>query len=123
MQENEFPYLPARGRIYKLAVEDTAVDMLDDYKEEIAAILSTPLDPAWYPDDERHLDRQIRDALSELLEQYLESAFISDKYILPNNETIRSGFISDVVVAVREFREWQYREVQEEEEGQKEEAP
>jgi hypothetical protein len=123
MQENEFPYLPARGRIYKLAVEDTAVDMLDDYEEEIAAILSTPLDPAWYPDEERHLDIQIRDGLSELVERYLENAFISDKYILPDDEIIRSEFISDVVVAIREFREWQYREGLEEEEDQKEEAP
>jgi hypothetical protein len=123
MQKNKIVYLAARGRIYESAVEDTAVDMLDDYEEEIAAILSTPLDPEWYPDEERHLDMQIRDGLSELVEKYLENAFISEKYVLPDDETLRSEFISDVVVAVREFREWQYREVQEEEEDQKEEAP
>ena len=122
MQENEFPYLPARGRIYKLAVEDTAVDMLDDYEEEVAAILSTPLDPKWHPGEEWHRDNEIRDALSELVEQHLDNAFISEKYALPEGEAIRSEFISDVVVAVREFREWQYDEVQEEEEDQKEEA-
>jgi|SRR5271166_1331699 len=123
MQKNKIVYLPARGRIYESAVEDTAVDMLDDYEEEIAAILSTPLDPDWYPDEERHLDMQIRDGLSELVEKYLENAFISEKYVLPDDETLRSEFISDVVVAVREFREWQYQEVQEEEEDQKEQAP
>jgi hypothetical protein len=32
-----------------------------------------------------------------------------EKYVLPDDETIRSEFVSDVVVAVREFREWQYR--------------
>jgi translation elongation factor EF-Ts len=68
--------------------------------------------------------RQIRDGLSELVEKYLEDdVLIDEKYVLPDDETIRSEFISDVVVAVREFREWQYREVQEEEEDQKEEAP
>ena len=46
MQKNKIVCLPARGRIYESAVEDTAVDMLDVYEEEIAAILSTPLDPA-----------------------------------------------------------------------------
>jgi hypothetical protein len=51
------------------------------------------------------------------------TSFIDEKYVLPDDETIRREFISDVVVAVREFREWQYREVQEEEEDQKEEAP
>jgi hypothetical protein len=34
MQENEFPYLPDRGCIYKLAVKDTAADMLGDYEED-----------------------------------------------------------------------------------------
>jgi hypothetical protein len=58
MQKNKIVYLPARGRIYESAVEDTAVDMLDVYEEEIAAILSTPLDPAWHPDEEWHLDMQ-----------------------------------------------------------------
>jgi hypothetical protein len=124
MQKNKIVYLPARGRIYESAVEDTAVDMLDVYEEKVAAILSTPLDPAWYPDEESHLDIQIRDGLSELVEEYLEDdVLIGEKYVLPDDETIRSEFISDVVVAVREFREWQYREVQEEEEDQKEEAP
>src|SRR5258708_7518108 len=119
MQKNKIVYLPARGRIYESAVEDTAVDMLDDYEEEIAAILSTPLDPDWHPSK---FD-PICEGLSELVGKYLENAFISEKYVLPDDETIRSAFISDVVVAVREFREWQYREVQEEEEDKKEEAP
>src|SRR5260370_23080414 len=119
MQKNKIAYLPARGRIYESAVEDTAVDMLDVYEEKISAILSTPLDPAWCPDEESHLDMQIRDGLSELVEEYLDDdVLIGEKYVLPDDEPIRSEFISDVVVAVREFREWQYREVQEEEEDQ-----
>ena len=65
MQKNKIVCLPTKGRIYESAVEDTAVDMLDDYEEEIAAILSTPLDPEWYPDEESHLDIQIRDGLAE----------------------------------------------------------
>jgi hypothetical protein len=125
MQKNKIVYLPARGRIYESAVEDIAVDMLDDYEEEIAPILSTPLDPEWYPDEEKHRDFLIRHGLAELAERYLAEVdpIFDEKYVLPDDETLRSEFISDVVVAVREFREWQYREVQEKEEDQKEEAP
>jgi hypothetical protein len=80
MQKNKSAYLPAKGRIYESVVEDTAVDILDDYEEEIAAILSTPLDPDRYPDEERHLDIQIREGLTGLVEEYLaESDLVGEK--------------------------------------------
>jgi hypothetical protein len=125
MQKNKIVYLPARGRIYESAVEDTAVDMLDDYEEEIAAILSTPLDPEWYPDEEKHRDFLIRLGLAELAERYLAEVdpIFDEKYVLPDDETIRSEFISDVVLAVWQYRQSQYLQVQEEEEDQNEEAP
>jgi hypothetical protein len=125
MQKNKIVYLPVKGRIYELAVEDTAGDMLDDYEGEIAAILSTPLDPEWYPYEEKHRDFLIRLGLAELAERYLAEVdpIFDEKYVLPDDETIRSEFISDVVLAVWQYRQSQYLQVQEEEEDQNEEAP
>jgi hypothetical protein len=125
MQKNKIVYLPARGRIYESAVEEIAVDILDDCEEEIAAILSTPLDPEWYPGEEKHRDFLIRDGLSELVEKYLAEVdpIFDEKYVLRDDETLRSEFISDVVLVVWQFRALQYREVQEKEEDQEEEAP
>jgi len=77
------------------------------------------------PYEEKHRDFLIRLGLAELAERYLAEVdpIFDEKYVLPDDETLRSEFISDVVLAVWQYRQSQYLQVQEEEEDQNEEAP
>jgi hypothetical protein len=110
MQTNdEIKTLPAKGRIYRDAVESTALDMLyDDCGEEIAALFYDLLDPDKYADQQKRANMAIDRGLSNLVERYLENCFISviegGAYELPDDETVRSDFIFDVVLAIREYR-------------------